>query len=497
MDQFDVTHQSGLARRRLGTVSLIAFTVSASAPMTVLAGKMVTGFAVTGSVGLPLVFPILALALGLFAVGYAAMSRYVSNVGAFYAYLARGLGRTWGVAGSFVALVAYNTIQIGLYGLFGAVVQPLAKDKLHLYLPWWGWTLIALVVVSVLGILRIDLNARVLTVILIMEIAAVLLFDIGAFSSPAGGEVSTAGLAPSNLFDMTTLGGVFAFGIAAFVGFESAAVYTEEVRDPRRTVARATYAALGITGVLYTISAWALEVGFGTDTVVDSTRNNGPRAVLALIGHHSGIFLADLAAILFVTSVFAALLSFHNGVARYLFALGRERVLPQALARTGTRSGAPVYGSLVQSLVALLVIAIFVGAGEDPVIALFAWLSYSAAVGVLLLMVGTSVAVIGFFHGRDVPETLWQRVVAPLLGAFVLAVITGVTMYNSDSVLGTAKASSLAWILPGIPVAAAVVGLAWGTVLRSRRPEVYHGIGCGLARPVVEEATAPALGVLS
>ncbi|HEX6501392.1 MAG TPA: APC family permease [Micromonosporaceae bacterium] len=474
-------------------MSLIFFTVSASAPMTVLAGGVVATFAVTGSVGVPLSFPILALSLALFAVGYAAMSRYVSNAGAFYAYLAQGLGRAWGVAGSFVALVAYNAIQIGLYGLFGAALQPLAKDKLHVNLPWWGWALIALVVVGTLGILRVDLNAKVLAVLLIMEIAAVLLFDIGAFGSPAGGQVSGAGLSPSNLFDMTTIGGVFAFGIAAFVGFESAAVYSEEAKDPRRTVARATYAALAVTGVLYTISAWALEVGVGTDQVVKTTQTDGPGAVFGLIGQHFGAVVADLANVLLITSVFAALLSFHNGVARYLFALGRERVLPQALARTGARSGAPVYGSLIQSLLALVVVAIFVVSGQDPVATLFTWLSYSAAVGVLLLMVGTSVAVIGFFHGRDVPETAWQRTVAPLLGAFVLAVITGVTMYNSDSVLGTAKGSALTWILPGIVVVAALAGLLWGMVLRSRRPEVYTGIGRGLAQSPIAEATAAAV----
>jgi hypothetical protein len=41
----------GLRQRRLGVGSLIFFTVSASAPMTVLAGGVVTTYAVTGSIG--------------------------------------------------------------------------------------------------------------------------------------------------------------------------------------------------------------------------------------------------------------------------------------------------------------------------------------------------------------------------------------------------------------------------------------------------------------
>src|SRR5690349_15451716 len=109
---------SQLRRRRLGVIHLVFFTVAASAPLTVLGG------------GVTLAFLILALTLAIFAAGYAGMSRYVANAGAFYSYLAQGLGRVWGVSGAFVALIAYNAIQIGLYGLFGAVFADFAGSML-------------------------------------------------------------------------------------------------------------------------------------------------------------------------------------------------------------------------------------------------------------------------------------------------------------------------------------------------------------------------------
>ena len=93
-----------LARRRLGVISLIFFTVAASAPLTVLGGGVTTTYAVTGIAGVPLSFILLGAALALFVVGYAAMSRYVANAGAFYSYLAQGLGRESAVGGAFVAL---------------------------------------------------------------------------------------------------------------------------------------------------------------------------------------------------------------------------------------------------------------------------------------------------------------------------------------------------------------------------------------------------------
>src|SRR5207237_6266170 len=127
-------------------------------------GGITTTYAVPGNRGVPRSFLILAVALGLFSVGYAAMSRHLSNAGAFYAYLANGLGRAWGVAASFVALLAYNGIQVSLYGLFGVVVGAFIKQKAALDLPWWGWALSAMLIVGLLGLRRIDLNARVLAV---------------------------------------------------------------------------------------------------------------------------------------------------------------------------------------------------------------------------------------------------------------------------------------------------------------------------------------------
>ena len=80
---------SGLAPRRLGVIHIFFFTVAAAAPLTALGGGVTTTFAVTGVLGVPLSFILVGLALAFFAVGYAAMSRFVSNAGAFYTYVAQ------------------------------------------------------------------------------------------------------------------------------------------------------------------------------------------------------------------------------------------------------------------------------------------------------------------------------------------------------------------------------------------------------------------------
>lgn len=482
-------HQSvsQLRRRRLGVIHLVFFTVAASAPLTVLGGGVTTAFAVTGVPGVPLAFLILALTLAIFAAGYAGMSRYVANAGAFYSYLAQGLGRVYGVAGAFVALVAYNAIQIGLYGLFGAVFADFAATMLGITLSWWAWALIALVLVGLLGVLRVDLNASILAVLLVLECIAVVLYDIGAFGFPAGGQVSYAGFAPDQLF-VPGVGAVFAFGVACFIGFESSAIYSEECRDPQHTVGRATFVAVTFTGLFYALSAWAMTVNVGPENLQAAASEQQVGLVFGVLAEHWSPVVADIANVLFLTSVFAALLSFHNSVARYFFALGRERVLPDVLDTVGTRSGGPLAGSVLQSILAAVVVVIFAVAGADPVLELFTWGSGVSALGVVLLMFGTSAAVIGFFRRHPTaPASAWQRLVAPVLACVLLGAVVLILVVNFDSLLGTDPESPLRWILPALVLLAAVGGAVWALVLRSTRPEVYAGIGNVVLAPADDE----------
>lgn len=127
----------GLSRRTLGAPAITLMIIAASAPLTVVAGGVTTSFAVTESLGVPLGFLLIAAILAIFAVGYTAMSRFITNAGAFYAYVAQGIGRPIGVGASLVALVAYNAMQVGIYGLFGFQLSMFVEAKLGIASPWW------------------------------------------------------------------------------------------------------------------------------------------------------------------------------------------------------------------------------------------------------------------------------------------------------------------------------------------------------------------------
>jgi amino acid transporter len=482
-----------LHRRALGVPDLVFFIVAASAPLTAVAGGQAATYLVTGNKGVPFMFIPLGIILVLFAVGYAAMSRYVANAGAFYAYVARGLGKVWAVGAAFVALISYNAMQIGIYGLFGVAMGAFMSDKVGIDIAWWGWCLIGGGVIGLLGVLQIDLNARVLAVLLILEVIVVALFDFAILADPGPQGITGTGFDPGVAFG-SAVGATLTFCVASFVGFESAAIYSEECRDPKKTVARATYIAVGLIAVFYALSSWLVGIAAGPDTIVDPVALGAagfgtpdapdPTTVLFITGaDRLGAFWGDSASLLFATSLFAALLSFHNAVSRYAFALGREGVIPRTFGRVNDRTGAPFIASMTQTVLALTVVVVFALAGADPVLKLFTWLTNLGALGVLLLMAMTSFAVVAYFNREQHPDvSAWAARIAPALAgiALVVVLVLGVLNFNVLITSAThAPTDKMTIILPVLLFGFGIVGLLVGAMLKSRKPAIYARIGEG------------------
>ena len=466
-----------LARDRLGVPAVLFFVLAGVAPLTVAAGVIPTAYQTTGLTGIPAAFLVIAVILALFATGYVAMTRHITNSGAFYAFVSRGLGRVVGVAAALVALLSYSFLQVGLYGAFGPNAASEAAAHLHVHAPWWAWALGAWAVITVLGLLRVDITGRVLGVLLCAEIIVILAETVAGLAHPAGGHLSFATLSPTAL----TSAGFGTFGVLAvvavlgFVGFEQAPVLAEEARNARRTIPVATYLALGMIAVVYAGASWAMAAHNGDSHVVAAAGQQGPGLLFGLGG--SGA-LSQAAQWLFLTSLFAAALAFHNCVWRYMFALGRENVLPAALGRTGGNN-IPKAASLAQSATGLAVIVAYALAGQDPMTQLFFWLGTTGGFGILILLALTAVAVIAFFARDPRGETAWPRLIAPALAAVLLAGIVVLAVLHYGTLLGVPAGATAAWALPASYAVVAVIGLAWGLILKIRRPQTYAGIGLG------------------
>jgi amino acid transporter len=474
--------ERALRADRLGTGGLLLSVLAATAPLMVVAGVMPTTFAVMGIVGQPLLFVVLGVVLILFSVGYAEMSRHVHNAGAFYAYISRGLGGTAGAGAALVALVAYNALQVGIYGIFGFEVSGLFATYADVEIAWWIPALVAALVVGLLGWLKIDVNARVLGVLLVIEVLLVVIFDIAALADPGKEGLSLHAFNPDTLTG-AGVGTALCFCIAAFLGFEQAPVYAEETSRPHVLVPRVMFFAVGGVAVFFALSSWALTVATGPSAIVGTAQKQSAGLLFFLTESRLGGTFTDVLHILFVTGMFAALLSFHNVVARYAFAMGREGLLPAAFGRTSGTSGAPGTGSLLQTVVAVVAFAITddgpAGDPTAPVLQLFTWFGNIGALGVIVLMAAASLSVVVFFVRRGAAGAQAWRLVTSVLAGLALLVIAGYTVKDFEVLVGAGPGSSLIWVLPGVIGLALVAGLVLGLVLRVRAPEKHARIGLG------------------
>src|SRR5699024_12456418 len=133
-------------------------------------------------------------------------------------------------------------------------------------------------------------------------------------------------------------------------------------------------------------ASWAMTVATGPGGIVDASRQEDIGPIFGLAETQLGVTVANIAHVLLVTSIVAAAVSLHNTVARYMFSLGREGVLPVALGRTSMRSSTPRAASLTQSVIGLTVIVVFAATGMDPLLQLFFYGGTFGGLGGLVLL---------------------------------------------------------------------------------------------------------------
>ena len=123
---------------RLGVLGIVFFVVAASAPLVGMTGAVPVAIVAGNGAAASGTYVAVGLILLLFSVGYTRMSSQVTNAGAFFAYVGKGLGKHMGVASAFASLVGYVTIQLAIYGFFGGLLALQTG-----MLTWWLWAITA------------------------------------------------------------------------------------------------------------------------------------------------------------------------------------------------------------------------------------------------------------------------------------------------------------------------------------------------------------------
>lgn len=187
-----------LKKNSLDARGITFLVVSAAAPLTVIAGTVPLAILIAGPAA-PTAYLVVGVALAIFAVGFMAMTNRISRTGGFYTYIAAALGKHMGLGAGILALVSYNAMQIGIYGLFAVNAKAMLATVFGIDVPWPVLAGVALVGVWAMGFTGIDIGARVLGVLLVAETIALAVLGVAILVTGAAPRASARASSPPSM----------------------------------------------------------------------------------------------------------------------------------------------------------------------------------------------------------------------------------------------------------------------------------------------------------
>jgi amino acid transporter len=409
-----------LGERRLTTIHAIGQSLAVG---PIFSAGLLTSL-VAGAAGFNAPLSVLLGMIGVLGLGYVVSlyaQRY-AGAGAVYEYITRGVNRDVGVFSA--GLYGIGLLFLGGGGVFialGFLTEGFFAAHLDaISIKWWIWGLIALGMTT--GLNHFGVRIAIRGVLALAFISAIP-FVITAFAVILDGGTNGNTL---SVFDpgTTSLNDVFngvLFAVTLFIGFEVAASIAEETHQPKRSIPIAVLGTITIAGLFYLLMTYAAAIGFGESGVEDWAGSANPIGEVA--GQYVGKGMATIVDLVVILDALSVAIAFTIGASRMFFALGRDGLLPRALATTTSRE-TPLGGNLV--VVAAGVVAILFAGTTDYGAAVelpdeFVAFLISAAAGTFLITAVYAVLAIGGF--RLVLDEggggLWWKVPAVVVGLAV------------------------------------------------------------------------------
>src|ERR1700742_2104476 len=172
----------------------------------------------------PFVYAACLVAVLIAASGIVEMAPELPSAGAFYTYVARGLGPRAGFVTGGLMFVAYALLPPAEVGLIGSYLQTTFRTEFATNVPWWLIGLVPAALMVFLAFEGIRSSLRTALILFTLEVCVVLalaLIIVGQGGKDGlSVEPLTPGASPHGLNGLTT---GFVFAALSFVGFEAAA----------------------------------------------------------------------------------------------------------------------------------------------------------------------------------------------------------------------------------------------------------------------------------
>ena len=499
-----------LAGNALGLSGVLFCIVTGAAPIAAMLFNVpVATFG--GGTAVPAAFILATIVLTIFSVGYIEMARRVSAAGGFYSFISHGFGQVVGLGAASTVALCYIIFSASVTGVTSYFANTTIHDWFGVSVPVWLISLVTISAMTIFAWFHIELTAKVLGVCLVAEVAALAIFAFAVLVQGGENGLHASSLSPTTLFDGDANGAKAAFGSVAvgvalfgafwsWIGFEMAPNYAEESRNPKAIMAPATYISVVGLGIVYTFVSWMFVAGWGGKPAVNAIAlqyglvdgqtlpHNYGSAFYPLTDKFVGHWLTLAFELLIVTGSFACQLAFYNTASRYLFSMGRERIIPATFGRTHPSHHSPYLAAMLTTGLVLCVFGGFTWYDHTTLgslLKLGTWGPLMGVFGILCVMTLCSAAIVRYFlvHRRDEFHII-RTLIAPVLG-FLGCAYAAYLLHDNREFLAGGKALWVDYLAVAVLIFF-LIGAGLALFYRSRNPERYAAIGEFHRRPRVE-----------
>jgi len=345
------------------------------------------------------------LAIFFTAYSYSRMVKAYPIAGSAYTYTKNTIHPKAGFLVGWALLIDYvfsPIIAILTFGIFMNTEFPA--------IPIYVWIIVMNIVLAVVNIIGIKSAARISGISVLFQIGFILLFCILIAKDILTGDTGASSIISLAPFFGGDTGMSSIFSGAAlicfcFLGFDAVTTMAEETIDAKKTIPKAIFLIIFIAAAMYISISYLTQLAYP-----DFTFTNPDNAAYSLVQLVGGNLLSSLFIMVLMIATFTQGLSSVTSVSRFLYALGRESILPKKLFT----SLHPKYKTPVANIVFVAVISLS---------AVFINLDFAVlfvSFGALTAFVFVNLSVIAHYYiklKKRSPKETFLYLIFPLIGA--------------------------------------------------------------------------------
>lgn len=364
---------------------------------------------------------------------YQAMSQKYPMAGSVYLYVQKSVSPSLGFITGWAILLDYFLLP-ALVIILGSSFA----NALFPAVPTWVWVLLFIAFSTVVNVIGVDLMAKCSWVLFSLQIIVIIAFIFCVIRLMLNGTIhfNTLSFYNPDSFHMSGILQATGIVILSYLGFDAISTFAEETVNPEKNIGRAIILSIFTIGLIFVTTTFFAGIAYP-----DYTKLNVDTAFIDIVSYVGGKGLTILTTLTLILSTgIATSQASQAAVARVLFAMGRDGVLPKQLGFVSKRFQTPAVAVVFVGII-ITPIALFC-----PIDFISTLISFGALLGFILL--NGSVIVKFFIQDKEARKqnlgySVRKYLVYPLIGLLVTSWVF-VNLGSNAHIVG------FVWILLGV-----------------------------------------------